>query len=70
MKIFKAQQPRKILLSPVGTTHFNHWKMSIISFSLHMTHLCELRVENTFLTPFNTNFGESYELHEFLMHDF
>ena len=27
--------------------------------------LCELRVENTFLTTFNTNFIEFYELHEF-----
>jgi hypothetical protein len=26
----------------------------------------ELSVENTFLTPFNTNFSEFYELHEFL----
>ncbi len=28
--------------------------------------LCALRVENTFLTTFNTNFSEFYELHEFL----
>ena len=27
--------------------------------------VCELRVENTFLTTFNTNFIEFYELHKF-----
>ena len=33
--------------------------------TVHLSILCELRVENTFLTTFNTNFIEFYELHEF-----
>ena len=56
----------KTLLSIVYVKNWAKFR-KILRGENHENNLCELRVKNTFLATFNTNFSEFYKLHEFFL---